>query len=509
MPQRRRFLGDLDAATDQNFAQHFVESTDLAKLLTCHSDVIYGVKGVGKTALRRALAELRRDHFFTTTTLDLDNINFAQAHAALEHLRAASSKDMVSLARTTWRNVLAMYALEAFAASGRAPHGLLARVQATLVAEGFHSNDSNARLLGQIERVLLRIGELGLEESAMSAPLGLTEAQRAVIGAFPRAPEVRELLMEASGIVRESGKHVLVCLDGFDSIVDHTPEARRAIFAGLIDAIHKNSRDELIARAFCFKAFLPSELTEQAQSLVWDADKFIDHTHRLTWSEENFQALVRTRLLVHSRGRSREFVELWHEFMPERLRNVVHRFDENTFLYLLRHTQFRPRQLLAQLQGVLDRWDETSDAFRVDPTFIPSVVASRNFELASSVVSQMEFSNPGIGKFLRSWSGASCVMPVAVFRDRMSRTFGVGEGDDLNRLFDTCYDLGLFGVAQKMEPPKAPSYVRFRFAYVGVRSSRNVHATVDGTDLVALCPMFHEFCGTSPSVYGPILPVAS
>ena len=57
-------------------------------------------------------------------------------------------------------------------------------------------------------------------------------------------------------------------------IVDHSAESRRAIFAGLIDAIDKCSSDALFVNAFSFKAFLPQELTDEANAIVWDSDKF-------------------------------------------------------------------------------------------------------------------------------------------------------------------------------------------------------------------------------------------
>ena len=59
--QQRRFLGELDAAKDQYFKNHFVESLDIELLNTERSDIVFGAKGVGKTALRRALTELHKD----------------------------------------------------------------------------------------------------------------------------------------------------------------------------------------------------------------------------------------------------------------------------------------------------------------------------------------------------------------------------------------------------------------------------------------------------------------
>jgi replication-associated recombination protein RarA len=69
-------LSSLSAEEDKEFHFHFVETKYLKRLVSYESDIIYGTKGVGKTALRRALAELNGDFFFSTITIDLDSISF-------------------------------------------------------------------------------------------------------------------------------------------------------------------------------------------------------------------------------------------------------------------------------------------------------------------------------------------------------------------------------------------------------------------------------------------------
>ena len=508
MPRRHRYLGDLDAATDVHFKDHFCESRELPRLEGCHSDIVFGSKGVGKTALRRALAELHCAEFFATKTIDLDHISFAQVHDALSALRDTSKTEIATLARNTWRNVLAMYCLEAVAEHLPYNGALRQKILALLAEEDFVGRDSNTRLIGYIERLFLLVAEAGLE-APEAAPLGLTKHQRSLVNGFPSNPSVKALLEEASAAVAKTGKGVLICLDGFDSIVDHTPASRRAIFAGLIDAVHKSARDPLFARAFCFKAFLPQELTETAHAIVWDADKFIDHTHYIRWSEAEFQNFLKRRLLQYSKSRSNQFVDVWHEFMPDRVRNEVHRIDENSFQYVLRHTLYRPRQLLTHLQRILDRWDETSDAFRVDPTFIAPVVARTNYDLAQSVVNQLEVAHPGFDAFMRSWNGAQNVITVAQFQERLKKVFECPSAQEANQLFSALFNFGIFGIAPKAALAKGSQQTRFRFGFVGDRFAPNIHAAVEGSDFVGLSPMFHEFCGSSPSEYGAVIPMAN
>ena len=499
MSNKRRFFGSLDAARDERFEDHFVESLDLRRLQTNSSDVIYGAKGVGKTALRRALCELYGSKYHTTTTIDLDPISFSQVHVALSHLQDTVNTETVALASNTWRNVMAMHCLETVAGGLPVGDPLRRQINDLLAIEGFSGRNSNNRLIRQIEQIMIRIAEIGTDSGP--TPLGVTERQREAATGFPFNAQVRSLLAGCASLVERTGKFVLICVDGFDSIVDHTKESRRVIFAGLIDAIFKCAADPIMARAFCFKAFLPQELTDDAMVTLWDDDKNIYNTRYLRWSAEDFQQLLCRRMRPYSRTKSGDFNDVWHEYMPERIRNVAYGTDESSFAYILRHTLYRPRQLLTHVQNIIDEWDERSTSFRIDPSFIPRVVAETNVRLARHVVSQLEIKHPGLRTFMQSWSGAPNVMGVREFQDKMRRVFGINDAVQLNDMFNDLFNGGIFGV--KRQASSGQRHFRFGFAAGHIAE---MHAAVEENDLVALSPMFHEYCGCVTSERGPILP---
>jgi hypothetical protein len=273
-PTERRYLGPVSAEQDERFEDHFVASIDLTRLLRPQSDLVYGSKGVGKTALRRALTELHRDRFYTTKTVNLDRLSFAQVHSALADLGKASSTEVPSLARNMWQNVLALYGLEAVGECLPAQHPLKVQIEHLFQTLGDIDADPSSRLVGYIDRLLIRFGELGLEKGGGTA-LAVSRRSVSLLSEFPSDPRVKGLLEEAYTLVASSGKVVLICLDGFDSIVDRTAHARTAIFAGLIAAIFKTIQDPEFSRLFAYKAFLPQELTGSAHVMLWDADKYL------------------------------------------------------------------------------------------------------------------------------------------------------------------------------------------------------------------------------------------
>jgi len=431
----------------------------------------------------------------------------------LSKLKNTTDTEIPTLARNTWRNVLAIYCLEVVAEQLSGSAKLRILIDSLIKKEGFKGIDSHHRLIFQIENFLQRISDFGLEDKSPT-PLGLNREQIGVLNIFPSNPALTPLLEEASKKVVESGKFALICIDGFDSIVDHTVEARKAIFAGLIDAIHKLSRDKIFSKAFCFKVFLPQELTDGAHAIVWDADKHIMNTRYLKWSVPEFQRFLLRRLHVYSKSKSVRFFDVWHEYMPEKVKNEVHGIEENSFNYILRHTLFRPRQILTHLQKIVDTWDEKSISFRfrVDPTFIPQIVANTNYALSATVINQLEIKYQGLTTFMQSLNGSKDTMSVGLFQDRIKRIFSLETQQEIHNYFNDFFNFGIFGVIVNTPDLVYSAALRrtqqtqFRFGYVGDKIERGIHANLKETDIIAISPMFHEYCGCVASECGAIMP---
>jgi hypothetical protein len=504
--KQKRYLGALDAASDERFEDHFVESHDLERLLTDQSDIVYGSKGVGKTALRRALTELKRSHYFATKTIDLNNISFEQVNKALSALKIASHEELGSLSKSTWRNILLLYCLEVVSESLEGQDSLRSRISDYLEKEGFIAPSVNDRLLGFLESLMLRIAGAGVLKPKHTDSV-MNKQQREIYRGFQTAFTGDGLLKEASVFIKSSGKVVLICLDGLDSIVDHSPEARTAVFSGLITAIYQTSLEPAVSGAFCFKAFLPQELTDYARTLVWDSDKYILNQHFLRWRESDFQQLLRRRLLPYARTKSSIFGEIWDDFMPAKLRNETHGTDEFTFQYILRHTMYRPRQLVTHIQRLLDEWDRISESFKVDPSFIPQQIAATNRMLAESVVNQCEISFAGLGGFLQSMRGAPNIVPAGILLQRIMKMFNCQNDSQVaHSIFDNLYNFGVIGVHKKASV-RGATQTGFSFRFVSDQATRSIHTAIEDKQLVAIAPMFHEYCNSSSSEHGVIMPV--
>lgn len=499
-----RDLGAIEAQKDDNFEQHFIEIHQLNKIIDDDSDIIYGLKGSGKTALCRALTEINSSKFLDTKLINLDSISFSQIHDALERLQSTTHKEIVKLASKTWHNVLLIYGIEVCSQVLPNSDPLKEEITSFINRKKYASTKSNNRIISYINNFLINLKRIAIEE-VEETPLGLTQTQLDEIDkTFD--DEILSLLNKCKSRKIFTDKKILLCLDGFDSIIDHTPESRKAIFSGLVDTIYKLSKDPIVCKAFCFKAFLPRELTDEIRNVHFDADKFLLNTHFLYWNTPEFEQLINRRLSKYSKSKSNNFKDIWSEHMPEEVYNSAHNTKEKTFQYILRHTLHRPRHFLLQLQYIFDEWDSKYSATRIDPSFIPGIVAKTNTSLSALICSELEFIAPGITQFMHSWNATSCTMNFKDFRTKMNRMFGIQNIQDERKLFDNLFNMGIFGYYKHKDiNSKQKNTIKFDFSYSGINNqSRLLYNTLDDSDILALSPVFSEFCGCEISEFGII-----
>tara|TARA_R110001599_G_scaffold3619_2_gene19958 strand:- start:1998 stop:3524 length:1527 start_codon:yes stop_codon:yes gene_type:complete len=500
----KRDLGAMEAHSDPKFKQHFIEVQDLLSILDDDSDIVFGLKGSGKSALCRALHELKKDEFLATKIINLDDLSFTQIHQALVSLQATTHKELIKLSSMTWRNVLLIYSIEAYVDTLDKNDSLRTEVDSLLSRKSYKNHKSNSRVLSFIQNLISRIAELGFDSSEDSVlslnKMQLDELDKPFDGELVSTFEV--ILDKLAG----EPKKVLICLDGFDSIIDHSEESRKAIFSGLVDAIYKNAKDNSINHNFVYKAFLPRELTDGVRNSHFDSDKFIFNRHYLGWTSNEFKKLISKRIKPYCKAKNNDFDSLWDEHMPKKIKNSVHGVEENTFEYILRHTLYRPRHLLIHLQYIFDEWDKNNHQYKVDPSSIPKIVSRTNKKLAELISGELEYAIPGITQFLHSWNSISCTVTFEMFVKRMNRLFGLTDLSETRELFDKLFNIGILGYFKKAEfTNKSNDKMSCVFAYSnGDLGKRLIYNSLESDDIIALSPIFQEYCGCNYAKYGYI-----
>lgn len=513
-PRSPRSLGSIAAENDPKFTMHFVDTPTFARLLDDECMIIMGAKGSGKTAVMRALADIEtyKSKYCQVLSIKLDGLRFGPLYEAMKKLNSTSNQGLVAIARSTWQNVIAIYVLEGLLDSRLLPTRVKADIRKYLHATGHLGTPAAEKFTGHLERVWQLIAKWSRDnEGVAAAPMmGLTTRQQSVIAAFPGDDKLDRLLDTALRAVRDSKRKFLLCFDGLDSVIEHSIESRDYIFAGLIDAVFKCSSHPMLADTVILKVLLPKELAHGAKRLLRDLDKIDHFSANIHWTGDALADFLKRRLEEHLRTRPKTFEEVWREYFPERLRNDVHGLDEETWSYFLRHSLYRPRQLLTHVQAVLDAWDSrsTNASFRVDPTFIPNVVADTNVRLSQHVVNELRLDFPNLDGLLRSFRGLPSVMPASELTSRVERYLGIA-ADKVDEGFIDLYNYGLFGVsaASSMGDSRAPKS-NFVFGFMTREYDRHALGPMSERVLVAIAPMFTEYCGCRSSPVGVVTPSA-
>jgi hypothetical protein len=118
------------------------------------------------------------------------------------------------------------------------------------------------------------------------------------------------------------------------------------------------------------KLCLPAEIYQELKGKIFRADKDFHQNQYLYWTPTELMHLAATRLRVFFQLHDSESFDLvkdqrlsersilrkfWNRFLPNQITNSLGTTEE-TFAYILRHTQLLPRQLLTVLNSIARRF---------------------------------------------------------------------------------------------------------------------------------------------------------
>lgn len=314
--------------------------------------------------------------------------------------------------------------------------------------------------------------------------------------------------------------YYLICLDGLDTIVEHTQISRKSVFKGLISAVIELRNDKHISNLFNLTIFLPNELTYDSRTQIWDIDKIKNFTFFLRWDREELENFIWKRISTVSTKTYIKFLDVWNDYFPDKIYNDIHSIEENTFEYILRHTLFRPRQLQDHIYNLTRKWSITGSYTKMNSSFIPKVVRQTNMALSEETINIVNYSFKNFDKFMFSFKGMPSVINASVVRTHIKNylLYFQEEGvQDINFIFEELLNFGIFGIEEEkdedIQTPLASNFAEtkmkfFEFSFVGgLLNTRFESEAIKDERMVAIAPMFREYCELIKNADFIVIPV--
>lgn len=236
---------------------------------------------------------------------------------------------------------------------------------------------------GNLETIYNFLCQYGLHQgSVLRKAISLISKQT---GKISLVPDISQLLNTLEGDVeyedakdalieytKEINKSVVLCIDDIDQIGFSFSRYDRLFVNGLLILMGRNNVN-FIESGAKIRIFLtiPSEL--YFHSTMWGADWITGKSNCLNWDDpKDMLGLVNKRIAMemnvrkhHKRSKddiySIDSDKTWNRIFPTSIKNKLNR-DESSFDYLLRHTFYTPRHMLALCDKVLTRIEHEAPA---------------------------------------------------------------------------------------------------------------------------------------------------
>lgn len=489
-------LDHFAAQRETYFTEHWIDTPAFQNAAKPELPIIFGAKGCGKSALARYLADIRTDKRISCRRIDLAELKHRRIISQLKSLVEKIQTDDATVLSNYWRHLFLVHFL-ADASVTADPDGdlkaetALYKVRAVLSRMN-HTSQPGRWLVDVLSKAARLLDQLLVEPKTpdeLVLASGLTLGELEKIEKFPEDDEFVEGCMAAAALLTRQSRQCCIVVDGLDVISESDRDAHPIVLGAIIKAVKRLSLDGSLNDALSIKVLVPKELFFALDDR--DLDHYVTLQAHLTWEPHTLFALLDRRVSAASRraGRGSKGLDM---LLPDEILGGRRVFD-----HLLRHSMYRPRQLLVYLKAIFDRAEDRA----VHADDVMQAVRSTSTDLANYFVKENKYRFPQLRSHLEALSGFPSVVPIG----RLTTKFGDGSGTALSVL----YESGSLGIIEEspVGVPRDPSgslrktatsheLISCEFVYKPGARPFMLPGLPDET-LVAIHPMLHRRFGIS------------
>ena len=511
--------GPIDASEkDDDFADKFIEPTEIKNLAREDLCIIPGEKGSGKTAFCKGLEVNHNNDYTGFVKIKLDRIEFSAIVKSLAELASLTETDSFTYVCNYWHYVLVIKSIDNYFSRNSKNLSIAeTRIKNYLIKNGLAERGVTSIMLTLIDKCWGIAADFTspnkrLEGRFEVMPSNLEPQIVEKIKDYPIFdPEFVAVSAEFAELISKKKEKILITLDGLDRLntksEDKNKKTLQIIFDGLAQSVYDVSISDKYKSKLVVKCLFPYD--RYLSLPLRDLDKIADKTMELRWHYDSLKSFLRKRIQRHPKVTSaKEFNTVWTNVMPESITNKTYGVNENTYDYILRHTMYRPRHLQIHLKELSKRYPDQN----IDPSMIAKSISESSKQLARNYVKEYEIDHPNMGAFLKKLKGINNILHYSDFRKIVGDLIKLYSPDiDIDIKIDTLYKMSFFGVmdecgehddkierAHTYKPPRKIGVKPYRFLFQYVDPIDEITNELEEDDLIAIHPIFFDYCKLTP-----------
>lgn len=546
----REVKAEKDKVLSEPDSNAFVHTRVYRSVLDARRCLLIGGKGSGKTALLLGYRNENQSHFLTTASIDIKADDFplealfsffySDLNRSEELVRARlkfptisdlpAFVDPVRISAYAWTQSLkcaSIFIVAKILLSRKVEIGdvnvkklkkaikAIGRHMGISMGERFHESGAEVvfSLLIYFFQSVQGVIDTALnththEIAVLLAAITLRVTRKLSAGLEKSVEEAARIIGD---VLDENNKKVLITLDKFDDFYDEFFRRSRgsvqlaerrdflaALLQGLIIAARDLNQDPRfkwldILFTIPMDKFLELHLRERVEFEQL-------YVLRLDWTPKELLEYVNRRIAYALNLPSEKKDEAWKTLFPFEVTNgTVKNVKEDSFLYLIRHSQWKPREIQMYLTAILTLMDERRTAADED-MFRRAVKAESERIIQREFIEEFSGEYPGLAKVLKKLENIP-LKTVVSYEDLCNKLSGssVFEYDiPVDELMKRLFHIGILGTRQVFQSKKLAAgdptltqnkeIVSYRYCY-----NCRVNEPFTQDTLVSFHPMFFEF----------------
>ncbi len=526
------------------FEQTFVETSVYGDAQQVGKTLLIGGKGSGKTALLFAQEFHNKEQYLTTVEINIDQLPFTALFNFFfsgfsKILTKASQnksdiKDFLELEKVTafaWKNALLasilLRAAETIVSTSnisveerKLAHEVLDSLnkllgKATSVRPTKRGSGSTFTFLAVFFSILQEIVEQTLEENFPNISVLLARLTQEILDRVnePLEEQLVDLAEKINPILARLGKRIYLRLDKFDDyydkfygeIVSHNTtispnEARhrKSFLRKLLEGLVVAARDIREYDAFAYTniliaipqdKFLELELRE-------GMDLILSRVVQINWTPTELFDMVNRR--IHTAlSLSGPVEDSWYQVFPGSIKNAKTGHPEDSFLYLTRHSRWKPREIQMHVVELLETMRRGDGRELTDRDFHQCVKSSCSKIVEQEFKSEFSKEYPSIHRIIHQLENSS-IKTIMEYGSVCNVIRGVDLADDItepDEIMKRLYKMGILGTrVVKGTPDKHPPTVAQGHQHVAYKFHYNSPDTAPFApkSVIAFHPMFFD-----------------